>query len=170
MYYVAGLLWGGLFFVLGRAWLRGDERVVRVFRSARKSARIFYGVVPMALIAAGFFGPMVQGDLVARWLGDAAGATGILIAMVAGWCLPVPPVIFFPLVAVLLKSGAGIPQMVALVAAWNVFAIHRTLAMELPVMGRYFVSLRLVSSLVIPPVAGLLSWHVVDLWRALAGG
>ena len=63
--------------------------------------------------------------------------------------------IFFPIVAVLLKSGAGVAQMTALVAAWNVFAFHRTLPMELPIMGGYFVSLRLMSSLFIPPLAGL---------------
>jgi uncharacterized membrane protein YraQ (UPF0718 family) len=170
MIYVAGLLWGALIFILGRAWLRGDPRLGNVFRSAAKGARIFYGIVPMALIAAGFIGPMIPSELVARWLGDAAGANGILIAMVAGWCLPVPPVIFFPLVGVLLKSGAGIPAMVSLVAAWNVFAVHRTLAMELPIMGRYFVSLRLVSSLVIPPVAGALSVFVVQLWRGFLAG
>jgi uncharacterized membrane protein YraQ (UPF0718 family) len=169
MYVVGGLMWAVLLVILGRAWLRGDERLGRVFRSALKSGRIFVGVVPMALIAAGFVGPMIPGDLVARWLGVSAGATGILLAMVAGWCLPVPPVIFFPLVAVLLKSGAGIPQMVSLVAAWNVFAIHRTLAMELPVMGGYFVSLRLAASLVIPPVAGVLSVVIVRLWEGWQG-
>ncbi len=86
---------------------------------------------------------------------SAAGIEGILIATLAGWCLPVPPVIFFPIVAVLLKAGAGGAQLTALVAAWNVFAFHRTLAMELPVMGRYFVTLRLASSVLIPPLAGL---------------
>jgi hypothetical protein len=83
--------------------------------------------------------------------------TGIMIAMLAGWCLPAPPVIFFPIIAVLLKAGAGYPQMTALIVAWNVFALHRTLPMELPLMGRYFVSLRLMSSLALPPLAGLLA-------------
>ena len=117
--------------------------------------RIFVAVVPVALIAAGFLAPLIPAELVGRWLGESAGFGGILIATLAGWCIPVPPVIFFPIVAVLLKSGAGVAQMTALVAAWNVFAFHRTLPMELPVMGGYFVSLRLMSSLFIPPVAGL---------------
>jgi len=58
---------------------------------------------------------------------------------------------------------------VSLVAAWNVFAIHRTLAMELPVMGGYFVSLRLAASLIIPPVAGVLSVFIVRLWEGWQG-
>jgi len=133
------------------------DRLREVLRRSLTNGRIFVGVVPLAMLAAGFMAPLVPTGLVARWLGDQAGAGGIFVAMLAGWCLPVPPVVFFPIVAVLLKAGAGIPQMVALVAAWNVFALHRTLPMELPLMGRYFVTLRLLSSLFIPVIAGFLA-------------
>ena len=57
----------------------------------------------------------------------------------------------------LLKTGAGMPQLTALICAWSVFGIHRTVLMELPLMGRYFVSLRLMSSLAFPPLAGLIA-------------
>jgi len=62
---------------------------------------------------------------------------------------------------VLLNAGAGIPQLIALIAAWNIFALHRTLPMELPLMGRYFVVLRLLSSLFIPVTAGFLAIGIV---------
>ncbi len=133
------------------------DRLREVLRRFLRNGRIFVGVVPLALIAAGFLAPLVPTELVGRWLGDEAGATGIFIAMLAGWCLPVPPVVFFPIIAVLLKAGAGIPQLTALITAWNVFALHRTLPMELPLMGRYFVTLRLLSSMFIPLIAGFLA-------------
>jgi uncharacterized membrane protein YraQ (UPF0718 family) len=157
MYILVSCLWCVVIAVLLWAWRWRPEKVIEVFRQFLRNGRVFVGVVPMALLAAGFLSPLVPGDLVARWLGDSAGMTGIMIAMLAGWCLPVPPVIFFPIIAVLLKAGAGLPQMTALIAAWNVFALHRTLPMELPLMGRYFVTLRLLSSLALPPLAGLIA-------------
>ncbi len=74
---------------------------------------------------------------IANWDTRYMTAVGILVGLIA------------------LVADAGAPQLTALVAAWNVFAFHRTLAMELPVMGRYFVTLRLASSVLIPPLAGL---------------
>lgn len=143
------------------------DRLREVLRRFVRNGRLFVGVVPLALLAAGFLAPLVPTEPVGRWLGAGAGASGILVAMLAGWCLPVPPVVFFPIVAVLLKAGAGIPQMTALIAAWNVFALHRTLPMELPLMGRYFVTLRLLSSLFIPVLAGFIA---IPVTRALGLG
>ena len=88
--------------------------------------------------------------------------TGIMIGTLAGWCLPVPPIIFYPIVAVLLKTGAGMPALTALVAAWSVFGIHRIMLMELPLMGRYFVTVRLMCSMAFPPLAGLIAILVAN--------
>lgn len=160
MYYLVAVIWCAVGAVLLWAWRNRPEKLREVWRQFLRNGRVFAGVVPMALLAAGFLSPLVPGELVAHWLGESAGVTGVLIAMLAGWCMPVPPVIFFPIVAVLLKAGAGLPQMTALIAAWNVFALHRTLPMELPLMGRYFVTLRLASSLALPLLAGLLAFPV----------
>jgi uncharacterized membrane protein YraQ (UPF0718 family) len=157
MFYLAGAIWIGVVAFLAATLLRRPDRVREVFRHFLKNARIFVGVVPMALLAAGFLTPLVPGDFVARWLGDAAGITGIIVGTLAGWCLPVPPIIFYPIVAVLLKTGAGMPALTALIAAWSVFGFHRTLPMELPLMGRYFVGLRLMCSMAFPPLAGLIA-------------
>ena len=157
MFFLAGTIWAGVTVFLVVTWVRRPEKVREVFRHFLKNSRIFIGIVPMALLAAGFLTPLVPGDFVARWLGDSAGMTGIMIATLAGWCLPVPPIIFYPIIAVLLKTGAGMPQLTALIVAWSVFGIHRTVLMELPLMGRYFVLLRLMSSMAFPPLAGLIA-------------
>ena len=157
MYYLAAVIWTGVIVFLAFAWRRRPEKVYDVFRHFLKNGRLFVGVVPMALLAAGFLSPLVPGDFVARWLGDSAGMTAILIGTLAGWCLPVPPIVFYPIMAVLLKTGAGLPALTALITAWSVFGFHRTLPMELPLMGRYFVSLRLMCSMAFPPLAGLIA-------------
>ncbi len=155
MLIIGSLLWAVVMVLIVYNWRSGGGRNRAVLRNVWRNGRIFVAVVPVALLAASFLAPLIPGEVVARWLGAGAGFKGILIATLAGWCIPVPPVVFFPIVAVLLKSGAGMAQMTALVVAWNVFAFHRTLPMELPVMGGYFVSLRLMSSFFIPPLAGL---------------
>ena len=157
MYYLAGTIWVGVIAYLSVTWLKRPEKVREIFRHFLKSSRIFVGIVPMALLAAGFLTPLVPGDFVARWLGDSAGMTAIMVGTLAGWCLPVPPIIFYPIVAVLLKTGAGMPALTALICAWSVFGIHRTMLMELPLMGRYFVSLRVMCSIAFPPIAGLIA-------------
>jgi hypothetical protein len=162
MLYIGGAIWIVVIILLIWSGRRHPEKVREVFVHFFKNGKIFVGIVPMALIAAGFLTPLVPGDLVARWLGGAAGMSGILVGTLVGWCLPVPPVIFYPIIAVLLKTGAGMPQLTALVAAWCVFGIHRTLPMELPLMGRYFVSLRLMSSMAFPPFAGMLAIPITN--------
>ena len=157
----AAVMWTVALGVFAYGWFRRDARLRLVFPTAARNSRIFIGIVPMALLAAGFLSPLIPADLVARWLGQAAGFESILIATVVGWCIPVPPVIFFSIIAVLLKAGAGLPQMAALVVGWNVFALHRTFAMELPIVGARFVAVRLGSNILLPPVAGVIAIGVV---------
>ena len=163
MIILASFLWLVVAVILFRTWRQRPEQLGEIFKRFRSNGRIFVGIVPMALLAAGFLAPLVPGELVGRWLGEEAGAMGIFVGMLAGWCLPVPPVIFFPVIAVLLKAGAGLAPLVALIVAWSVFALHRTLPMELPLMGGYFVSLRLMSSLFLPIVAGFAAMGIVAL-------
>ena len=41
--------------------------------------------------------------------------------------------------------------------AWSVFAFHRVLIYEITLMGWRFSAIRLISSLILPPLAGLLA-------------
>lgn len=162
MLILAGIMWFLVVGLFGWVWWRRRDRLGEVFRTAGRNSRVFIGIVPLALLAAGFLTPLVPGEVVADWLGDASGVRGMAVAILVGWCMPVPPPVFFPIVAVLLKSGAALPQLVALVVAWNVFALYRTLVIELPMMGRYFVTLRLLASLALPPLAGIIAALIVS--------
>jgi hypothetical protein len=46
--------------------------------------------------------------------------------------------------------------MTALLTAWSVYAMHRILTWEYPVLGWRFVALRLASSFFLPVTAGLI--------------
>jgi hypothetical protein len=78
-----------------------------------------------------------------------------LIAAVMGGVLPGGPMTSFPIALVILQGRAGLSQIVALIIGWSVFALHRVLAYEAPIMGWRFAALRLVASLILPLAAGL---------------
>jgi uncharacterized protein len=151
------VLWG-LAIVLALWALRRSTAKARV--AIMTAGERFLEITPriaLALLAAGFIGVLVPSEPVARYIGPDSGFVGILIASVVGGFVPGGPILSFPLVVVLYKAGAGIPQLIAFLTAWSVFAFHRVAIYELTLMGWRFSAVRLISSLVLPPLAGLLS-------------
>ncbi len=119
--------------------------------------------VVLALFLAGFVAELLPGELISNWLGKESGFRGILIASVAGIAVPAGGVVAFPLALAMLKIGVGLPQLVAFLTAWEIFAVHRVLAFELPFMGARFVALRVSSSFMLPPVAGMATGALMPL-------
>jgi uncharacterized membrane protein YraQ (UPF0718 family) len=115
----------------------------------------------LALLTAGFVSSLIPAETIAAWLGDESGLAGILLASLLGGIIPGGPVIAYPVAVLLDTAGAGLPQIVAFLTAWSVFAIHRVLLFEISLIGWRFTALRLASSLPLPVVAGLLAGLVV---------
>ena len=107
-------------------------------------------------------------EIIQNWLSDRSGWRGILIGWVAGFMFPMgAPFVLYPIVAGLLKGGAGFGPMVTLLTASALIGPVRTFVFEIPVLGTEFFMFRAISIFWIPPVAGLLSQMVV---RVLRGG
>jgi uncharacterized membrane protein YraQ (UPF0718 family) len=122
----------------------------------------------MAVLVAGFFSVLVPADLIATWIGKESGLKGILIASMVGGFIPGGPIICFPLVLIFIRAGAGLAPLMALLTAWSVFAFNRILAFEIPLMGARFAGLRILSSLCLPPLAGILTGLIETyLWRGM---
>lgn len=119
--------------------------------------------LPLAILAASFLMQVLPVDALVPYIGPQSGVSGILIASVMGGILPGGPMTSFPIALVILQGGAGLPQIVALITGWSVFALHRVLAYEAPIMGWRFAALRLVASLILPPAAGVLAQGVLAL-------
>ena len=64
-------------------------------------------------------------ELMTRWLGDESGFRGLVIAAIAGSLTPGGPFVQFPIVAALLKSGAGIAPLMTYISAWSLLGINR---------------------------------------------
>ncbi|MFC3229217.1 hypothetical protein ACFOGJ_18365 [Marinibaculum pumilum] len=111
--------------------------------------------LPLAILAASFLSQLLPKAVVAHWLGDSSGFGGILLAAVIGGLFPGGPMVSFPIVVAVYQAGAGSAQTVALLTAWSIYAIHRVMAFELPMLGTRFVLFRLGVSLILPVLAGL---------------
>jgi len=116
-------------------------------------------VLPMlifAFIVAGLVQVLLPKALLSRWVGTESGLRGIFIGAVAGGLTPGGPYVNLPIVAGLLRSGAGVGTMVAFLTAWSLWAVGR-LPMEFGILGWKFTLMRMASTFIFPPLAGLLA-------------
>lgn len=158
---VAYLLLGGLLLGLALAARKqpaGSHRLV--LRGAWSQLAPLLLRLPVALVAASLLAELLPVHWFAAVLGQGSGLAGVLAASVLGAILPGGPMVSFPLALVLFRAGVGTPQMVALLTAWSVLAVHRVLVFELPMMGWEFVWRRWLVSLALAPLAGALALAV----------
>jgi uncharacterized membrane protein YraQ (UPF0718 family) len=134
---------------------RRDDTLRNGIRAAGGYLVMMVPRIVLALFLAGFVAVLLPGEVISAWLGSESGFRGIMIASVAGIAVPAGGVVAFPLALAMLKIGVGVPQLVAFLTAWEIFAIHRVIAFEIPFIGGRFVALRVSSSFMLPPVAGL---------------
>jgi hypothetical protein len=122
-------------------------------------AKAFYGLLPLLIgvfIVVGLADYLIPKDVVARLLGESSGLRGLLVATVLGAITPGGPFVSFPLVASLYKAGAAIGPVVAFVTAWSLLALSR-LPLEIGLVGVRLTVIRVVSSLIFPPLAGFIA-------------
>ncbi len=108
----------------------------------------------------GFIQVLVPNNLIARWLGGNSGIRGIAVATVAGMLTPGGPIVSFPIVVALASAGADIGALVAYITSWSVLGFTRIIMWEFPFMGAEFASIRWVSSLALPFIAGILARQI----------
>jgi hypothetical protein len=127
---------------------------------AREGAVEFIRLLPriaIGVVGSGFVAEVLPKTLIAPWLGPESGLTGVMIATLGGALTPGGPVVGFSIGAAALKSGAGAPQVIAYSTAWALYAIHRLLVWEVPMMPARLVWLRAAVSLPLPFIAAMLA-------------
>lgn len=109
-----------------------------------------------AFIVAGMVQILLPKEVLSKWIGAESGIRGILIGSFAGGLAPGGPYVCLPIVAGLLKSGASMGIMVAFLTGWSIWAIGR-LPMEVGILGWKFTLIRVISTVIFPPIAGLIA-------------
>jgi len=113
-----------------------------------------------ALVAAGFIAQLIPKEAIAALLGADAGLLAIPVAAATGLLVPAGPVIAFAIAAVFAKSGASTAALITFITSWSIFAAHRILIYELPLVGPSFLRLRVSSAVAVPFLAGGIAFLV----------
>ena len=114
-------------------------------------------VLLVAFVLAGMFSVLISPQIISDWMGGDTGLRGLLVGTAAGALTPAGPFLAFPLLAVLLKSGASIGAVTAYLTAWALLGVHRVAALEIPILGWRFALVRYIASLGAPVVIGFLA-------------
>jgi len=109
-----------------------------------------------AFIVAGIIPLLIPQEAISRWVGTGSGLRGVLIGTAVGGFLPGGPFVSLPMAAGLLRVGAGVGTMVALLTGWSLLAFSR-LPLEIGIMGWKFTLIRLACTFFFPPIAGLIA-------------
>ena len=120
---------------------------------------LFLQILPLlifAFIIAGMIPVLVPTELISKWIGAESGIRGILIGTVVGAVMPGGPFVSLPIAAGLLRVGASVGTMVALLTAWSLWAVSR-LPLDIAILGWQFTLIRLACTFFFPPIAGLIA-------------
>jgi uncharacterized membrane protein YraQ (UPF0718 family) len=154
------LLWSSVAAV-GSIALRRGRGVLTA--SLREGSMDFINIVPriaLGVIGSGYIAAVIPQEIITGWLGPDSGWLGVATAVIAGAATPGGPVIGFSIAAVAMKSGGGMPQIIAYVIAWALFAFQRLLLFEIPFMPARFVWFRAAVSLPIPFLAAAMAMAI----------
>jgi uncharacterized membrane protein YraQ (UPF0718 family) len=158
----AGIL---LTLILVALWRKGTAGVGEGFAEA---GGLLWQVLPNLAIGftlAGFLTMLLPQEMVARWLGEDSGVGGLFTGTLAGMLTPGGPFTHFPILASLMAKGAAIGPVCAYIAAWALVGVHRIIIWEAPILGWRFVGIRIASSVLLPPLIGLVAQGVAALSR-----
>lgn len=141
---------------------QGTDTFVAGVRSATGQLLRFLPVLVVAMLMAGFAEVLIPEQLVERWLSDNAGWRGIALAWLAGMLTPGGSVMGLPLVATFFRAGVGIGVLVTYMTALATLSVLR-FPLEIGFVGWQLATLRVIVSLILPPIAGLLAQLMAPL-------
>lgn len=150
---VMGALALALLFI---GYYEGQGLHMRGLRTALSMTIEMLPLLVCSFIVAGMVQVLIPRELLSRWVGAESGMRGILIGTVVGGLAPGGPYVSLPIVAGLLRAGAGVGTMVAFLTGWSLWAVSR-LPMEVGLLGWRFTLVRIASTFFFPPIAGLIA-------------
>ncbi|PTL83882.1 hypothetical protein [Vitiosangium sp. GDMCC 1.1324] len=138
------------------AWRGGWPLVSEGLMRGGKESLALLPLLAVVFLLTGFVQVLLPRELVANWLSDEAGWRGIGVAWVAGALTPGGGPIGMPLAAALVRSGAGLGVVVTYLTSLSLLSFIRV-PMEIAIYGGRLTGVRLLISLALPPMAGLLA-------------
>ena len=144
----------------------GGEGLVQALKATGTTGGKFVPVLLIAFLIMGFLEVLIPREFVERWLSDAAGWRGILIAWVAGIATPAGSLVGLPIAAGIAKAGAGAAVVVTYLVSFGLLSIVR-LPIELGIIGPRFTVMRIAACVLLPPIAGLIASAIAPALQRL---
>ena len=145
------------------AHLKGEGMLLKGLGEGSKLLVQTLPLLFFAFLVAGLIQTLIPREIIARWIGKESGIKGILVGCIAGGLFPGGPYIAFPIVAGLYQAGASIGTVVGFVTAWSLWAVSR-MPLEFGILGARPAIARFLSTLIFPPLAGILAQILFSRW------
>jgi uncharacterized membrane protein YraQ (UPF0718 family) len=145
-------------------WRDGADKALHILTA---DLTLFGEILPKVFagcLLGGFIALLVPRETVARRVGGESGMLGLVIASAAGLILPGGPYTIYPVAGAFLAAGADVGAAIAFVTSWTLLGYTRALVWEMPFFGTEFVLWRILITLPLPVLAGLLARIA---WRSL---
>ena len=150
---VMGVCAGILMFI---GYQKGEGQHIAGIQSALAMIVEILPLLFFAFIVAGMAQILIPKEVLTQWVGSESGIRGILIGTVAGGFTPGGPFVSLPVAAGLYRAGASMGTMVAFLTGWSLWGINR-LPMEVGILGWKLTLVRLASTFIFPPLAGIIA-------------
>lgn len=113
--------------------------------------------IAVGMLLGGLVREIVDPTRVSAALGASSGWRGLVLASALGAVMPGGPFVAFPIVYALFLAGADVGAVIAFLTSWSLIALQRVIVWELPLLGPEFVIVRVLVSLPLPILTGLLA-------------
>ena len=113
--------------------------------------------VAAAQILAGFVWVLLARDRMSEFMQRNRGKRGLILAAAAGAVTPGGPASAFPILVILAGTGADRGILVTYISSWAILGIQRLIVWDIPFMGIEFSMFRLLISIPLPIIAGLVA-------------
>ena len=135
----------------------GQDAFTDVIVRDRKLLADLLPRVAGAQILAGFAWVLLPRDRMSAFMKSNRGKRGLVLAAAAGAITPGGPASAFPFLAILAGSGADRGILVTYITSWALLGAQRVIVWDIPLMGIEFSIFRLLLSIPLPIIAGLLA-------------
>jgi uncharacterized membrane protein YraQ (UPF0718 family) len=136
-------------------WKGGYQLVVSGFERAGQLRNTIWLRLLLGFTLGGLVQVLMPRALIAKWLGPDSGLKGIFVASYTGTIMTGGPYIRLPIVSSILRAGAGVGPIIALLTGAALLGIQGLIVWEIPFLGVGIPLARYIVCLFIPPLVGL---------------
>ena len=132
---------------LGISFFKSKEKTSKIVKIAFKSLVNTAPYIIITIVIIGIIQGFIPNRLIAEYLGEKSGISGVLLASLIGAILYIPAFVSFPLVASLIEKGASVMIGAAFITSLTMIGFT-SLPLEIKEFGAKFTALRNVLSFI----------------------